>query len=85
MTPYEQPTDELRQVQHRSMLWNGDWYTFFVVQRKWMVQDGSIVDAQHTPGASFLPDHHNIGAERYTKLREEWRDIPIVSAEEAAK
>lgn len=39
-TPYERPTDELRQVQHRSLLWDGDWYTFFVVQRKWLVQYG---------------------------------------------
>ena len=84
MTPYEQPTDELRQAQHRSMLWSGDWYTFFVVQRKWMVEDDEGPQASGKAGYEItvhLPERRD--GWTHIHMVPVWRDIPIVSAEEA--
>jgi len=69
MKPYEEPTNELRQVRHKSMLWNGDWYVFFVTQRKWLLYPGSV---PNSCAAQWAKD----------KTKEEWRNLPVVDAKD---
>lgn len=84
-TPYERPTDELRQVQHRSLLWSGDWYTFFVVQRKWLVQDGEPYESEYPVNMFLGPRMHvQVGHQPslWVETKEEWRNLPIVEVKD---
>lgn len=101
MTPYERPTEELRQVRHTALLFAGDSYAFFTVQRKWLVQDGELREEQYwyrcdeDEAKVYPPAMAMVSAARpedivvvgrnvipptwVVKLKEEWRDLPIVS------
>lgn len=74
--PYEEPTDELRQV---AVPRRGLMPSYVKVQRKWRVYgeiDGEgfiAVWSQSQPGG--------MGHKRLVK--EEWRDLPMVTEEEA--
>lgn len=88
---YERPTDDLRQVRY------GIHGETLIVQRKWLVRDGKVhanpsMEVYNMPEAHQEALHaglvHGIrdryGDEtRYVLLKPVWRDLPIVSAEEA--
>lgn len=92
MTPYEQSTDELRQVKTfhplRSHVWgpNG-WIQNAVpsyrVQRKWLVEDREGPQSSGLLGYEIsvnLPERRN--GWTHIHMVPVWRDLPIVSAEE---
>lgn len=107
MTPYERPTEELRQVEHGYKEWNRKVIQYLKVQRKWLVQDGeprlepygywcrenevkvyppAVITVE--PGKPFPMITGScgggggagiMGSEWVAKLKEEWRDLPVVS------
>lgn len=81
--PYERPTDELRQVRHAI---THEGHCAYYVQRKWLVQDGELHGSHefYTSGAWNAGMVHLVGLNReWVYVKPVWRDLPIVTAEEA--
>jgi hypothetical protein len=97
ITSYEEPTNELRQVRHvvyepnmragSRPLNQPVSYLYYMVQRKWKVQDGEPYYAPEARGLAvqtggWHPLEPNMGF-RWTPVREEWRYLPVVEAKDA--
>lgn len=89
MTPYERPTEELRQVLHRDNTFDHAqfWYT---AQRRWMVQDGPVYDNSNAPPSEVFSAHyaantiHWMGGTmgQFCLLKTAWKELPCVTEEE---
>lgn len=76
----EEPTSELRQMRHSTYfeaagITLGDGRPYYTIQRKWRVSK----QEEYELGHKYYPYRGMV------YVVEEWRDLPIVSAEEAAK
>lgn len=73
----ESPTDELRQVRY-GITGNH----CYIVQRKWRVQDSESVDMGGWHALGFPDEYREITSGRYAKVRDDWRDLPVVDAKD---
>jgi len=77
---FEHLTNGLRWVEAET---GPGWIIPWRLQQLWVVQDGDVRrDSQPTQGElwGYTPDRTG-----WFYLREEWRDVPVVSAEEMAR
>ena len=90
---FEKPTDELRQVRHRE-----SHQVYYLTQRRFEVQNGEPFYSPEEPyygdpdarglKAVKIGEWHPLKPHygfRWMPVKNEWRTIPVISAEEAAK